>query len=157
MFRIVYSPQYTPDVRDLVALSSPRGHAHPLSCAPKAPGASDALFQLRDLDNLWGIYLPNTSASRITTKQQQRRLPSQAPAAQPGHPPSLQIHQQYPGPLQLARILNPRTFKVRLRVIEQEDLDLTSVVCINNPGACIDEVLGCETASWGYPTIYSFP
>lgn len=59
-----------------------------LSRASEAPGTSDALFQLRDLDNLRGIYLCGCSASISTISQfQMLLLPSQVPVAPPDRPP----------------------------------------------------------------------
>ena len=39
--------------------------------------------------------------------------------------------------------------KVDIAVIEQQNLDLSSVIRINDAGSRVDEVLGCEAGAWG--------
>lgn len=43
--------------------------------------------------------------------------------------------------------------EVLLGVVEQQNLDLPSVIRIYDPCACVDKVLDCETRPWCYPSI----
>lgn len=45
------------------------------------------------------------------------------------------------------------TFEVEMGVIEEENLNLASVVGVDDASAGIDEVLGCKPAARGYTSI----